>query len=434
MQKCDLIIKGKYILTMNDKAEIIEDGAIIVQDKKIIAIDTQKNIVDKYQTDEIIDAGNSIIMPGLINAHTHVPMSYFRGLADDLQLDEWLNKHIWPQEAKHVKPEFVKKSTELGCLEMIKAGVTCFNDMYFFEEEVAEVVKNFGMRAVVGEGIIDFPTPSCAKPKLAIEKTINLIEKFKDDELMKVAFAPHSIYICQKEILEQIKDLALKHNTLVHIHLSETKKEYDEALSKYQLTPTQYLDSFGFLNKNVVAAHCVWLNDNDLKILADAGVKIAHNPISNMKLVSGMARIEEAGKKYNIVVSLGTDGVASNNTQDLFTDMRVAALMHKIKNEDASAATAEDIVKMATINGAKTLNWDDKIGSLEVGKQADLITINLDQPHLQPIYNLYSHLVYCVNAGDVNDVVINGQVVIRDRKLKNVDEEKILEEAKKFNI
>lgn len=428
---CELIIKGKYIATMDENSTIIENGMIVVQNKTIIAISSQKEI-SRYNAGQIIDAGNSIVMPGMINTHTHAAMSYFRGLADDMELDEWLTGHIWPKEAKCVNADFVENASELGCLEMIKAGITCFNDMYFFEEETAEVARAFGIRAVVGEGIIDFPTPSCKNPEQAIDITINLIKKYKEDELIKAAFAPHSIYTCKKENLEKIKQLAGQYCAIIHIHLSETKKEFDETLGKYQLTPTQYLDSFNFLNERVVASHCVWLDENDLKILSEANVKIAHNPISNLKLISGIAPILEASEKHKITVGLGTDGPASNNTLDLFTEMRIAALMHKIKNNDPVALAAKQIVKMATISGAKCLSMDKDIGSIEIGKKADIITINLNQPHLQPIYDIYSHLVYCANAGDVHNVVINGRVIMKDRKMADIDEEKIIENAKIF--
>lgn len=431
MTRCDLIIKGKYVITTNNNSEIIKDGAVAIDKEKIVSIGNGKVIENNFQAEEVVDAGNSIIMPGLINAHTHVAMSYFRGLADDLGLDEWLEKHIWPAEAKYVKPDFVEKSTELGCLEMIKAGITCFNDMYFFEERTAEVVKKIGMRAVLGEGILDFSTPSCKTPAETIAKTVGLINKYRDDGLIHIAFAPHAIYTCSGKTLKEVKEKA--GDNLIHIHISETKKERDDSIKKCGKTPVQYLDAIKFLDKNVVAAHCVWVDEKDLEVLAEKNVKIVHNPISNMKLASGMAPILSAYKKHKITVALGTDSAASNNTQDLFTDMRVAALMHKISNEDPVALSAEEIVKMATINGARALGWDAQIGSLTIGKQADIITIDLDQPHLQPIYNPYSHLVYCANAGDVSDVVINGKIIMRNRKLVDIDEEKIITEAKNFS-
>ena len=434
MKKVDLIVSGKYLLTMDNDLKVLKNGAIAINDSKILAVDELMIIKKEFEADEVINAKNSIVLPGMINTHTHVAMSYFRGLADDLGLDEWLNKHIWPAEAKNVNCEFVKKSSELGCLEMIKSGVTCFNDMYFFEEETAKVAKGFGMRAIIGEGILDFPTPSCVNPEKALAASLSQIEKYKNDDLISVAFAPHSIYTCNRELLIKIKKLADENNVNIHIHLAETKKELDECQQQFGKTPVQYLDEIGFLGSNVIAVHSVWLDKIDLRILKEKQVKISHNPISNMKLSSGTAPILEALQKHKIVVGLGTDSAASNNTQDLFTDMRAAALIHKISNEGPIALSAEDIVKMATIDGAKVLGMEKKIGSLEVGKQADIITINLDKPHLQPIYNPYSHLVYCANAEDANDVIIGGKLVMRERKVINVNEAEIVAAAKNFKL
>lgn len=434
MREVDLIIKGRYLLTMNNNLEVVEEGAVVVKDGKILAIGKSTAIVQEFVAKEMIDAGNNIVMPGMINLHTHVAMSYFRGLADDLKLDEWLTKYIWPAEAKNVNQKFVKWSGMLGCLEMVKSGVTCFNDMYFFEEELAMVAKKIGIRAVLGEGILDFSTPSCQTPEDAINKTINLIDQYKNDDLINITFAPHSIYTCSEELLKVVKDKAEEYESLIHIHLSETKKELEDSLVKYNSTPTKYLDTLGLLSKKLIAAHGVWLNEGDLELLSAKSVKIAHNPISNLKLVSGIAPMLDAYKKHKITVGFGTDGVASNNTQDLFTDMRVAALMHKITNEDPMAFPARDIVSMATIECARSLCLDNLIGSIEVGKLADIITINLNKPHLQPIYDPYSHLVYCANAGDVDDVVVNGRVIMRKRKVINADEEEILAAAKAFKL
>ncbi len=426
--RCDLIIKGKYVLPMDPDLSIIKDGMVAVEKNNIIAVGEEKELKNKYEAREIIDAGNGIIMPGLINTHTHAAMAYFRGLADDLPLDEWLNNRIWPAEAKFVKPDFVRKSSELACLEMIKSGVSCFNDMYFFQEITAKVAEKAGMRMTAGEGILDFPTPSCKTPDEAMAKTIELAEKFKNSELISIAFAPHSVYACGRDVLIKIKELAEEYNLPVHIHLSETKKEVEDCENKHGRPSVEYLDEIGFLSDRVIAVHGVWLSEKDLEIYKNRGVKASHCPISNMKLASGIAPVPEMLEK-GITVGLGADGVASNNTLDLFSDMRACALLHKVSKLNPTVLSAREVVRMAAINGAKVLNLDKKIGSLKAGKRADIITINLDKPHLAPIYDPYSHLVYCASAQDAEDVIINGKIVMRNRVIKTIDEEKVLREA-----
>lgn len=429
---CDLIIKGKYVLTINKEMVIFENGAVVIDDSKIIDIGNH-DILEKYQSKNLIDAGNSIIMPGLINTHTHAAMTYFRGLADDLLLDEWLTKHIWPAEAKFVNKDFVRKASELACLEMLKSGVSCFNDMYFFEEETANVVEQAGMRACLGEGILNFPTPSCRNSKDALRKTEDLILEYKKNDLVSITVAPHAMYTCSGDDLQSAKALADKYSVLFHLHSAETKKEFDDCLKNNQLSPIAYLDHLGVLNNNTTIAHSIWLVPDDFEIYKKRGVKIAHCPISNMKLASGVMNYQKM-RDLDLIIGLGTDGAASNNTLDLFSEMRTCALLHKVNNLNPEIAPAIEIVKMATINGAKVLGMEDKIGSLEIGKKADIITINLDKPHLTPIYNPYSHLVYSVNAADVDNVVINGKIVMRERVVLDLDEEKITREAKDFIV
>lgn len=432
MKKFDLVIKGKYILPMNESLEIIKNGFVGIQDDEIIEVGLLNDLVD-YETKEEIFLENSIVMPGLINTHTHVAMSLFRGLADDLPLQEWWEKHMFPAEAKNVNPNFVKLSSQLGCLEMLKSGVVCFNDMYFFEEETAKVASEIGMRSIIGEAILNFPTASCETPDKTIEKTLDLIEKFKDDNLVNVSFVPHAIYTLDQKYLEKVRDLASEHNKQIHIHISETKKEVDDCQNQHDMSPVEYLDSFGFLGENVVAAHSVWLSDNDLDIYQKRGVKVSYNPISNMKLASGIARAQDILDK-NIIIGFASDGAASNNTQDLFSEMRVVALVHKVNNLDPTVLNAKEVVKMSTINAAKVLNKDKEIGSLEVGKKADIVTIDLNKPHLAPIYDPYSHLVYATEAQDVNDVVVNGKILMRNREVKTMNEKDILQKVNKFKI
>lgn len=429
---CGLIVKAKYILTMENDLPILEDGFLAIVNDKIAAIDSQKNI-EKYQAKKFLDAGNSILMPGLVNTHAHAAMAYFRGIADDLPLADWLTKHIWPAEAKYVNQEFVHKASELACLEMLKAGITCFNDMYFFEEETAKVASRAGMRACVGEGILDFPTPSSKNADEALKKTEEMAQEYKDNELISVALAPHSVYACSGKNLLKAKALADKYALNLHIHISETERENADCLKQNNASPIKYLDKLGILSERTLAAHCVWLSADDIKILAKRGVKISHCAISNMKLGSGIMdykKMQAAG----LVISLGTDGVASNNTADLFLEMRVCALLHKVNSLNPENAPAMEIIRSATINGAKALGLDKKIGSLAVGKKADIITINLDKPHLAPVYNPYSHLAYAINSADVENVIINGKIIMQNRKVLNSDEKKILFEAQAFQL
>lgn len=412
---------------MDDKSSVIKDGFIAVSKNKISAVGAAAEMKD-FKAKEIIDAGNAIIMPGLINTHTHAAMAYFRGLADDLPLDVWLNKHIWPAEAEFVNAEFVKRAGELACLEMIKAGVTSYNDMYFFGSAMAEPAVRSNLRALIGITILDFKNPEDG-----IKEALSLAKRYKNSEFIKIVLAPHAVYTCSKENLLKIKAAAEAENLRIHIHVSETKKEVDDCLKNNGKSPVEYLAELGMLSEKLTAAHSVWLSDSDLEIYKNRGVKVAHCPISNMKLASGAAPLKKMLEK-GITVGLGTDGAASNNTLDLFSDMRACALLHKVNNYDPTAISAREVVKMATIGGAKAIGLEKEIGSLEAGKKADIITINLNKPHLTPIYDPYSHLVYCVCAEDVENTVVNGKIIMRNREVKTLDEEKILKQAGEFKI
>ena len=433
MLNCDLIIKGKYVLPMDKDLSIIEDGMAVVSGNKILQAGKAEDLKNQYSADETIDCGNSIVMPGLVNTHTHAAMAYFRGLADDLPLDEWWFNHIRPAEINFVKPKFIKKASELACLEMIKSGITFFNDMYYFSEVTAEVCKQVGIRAMLSDAIIDFSAPSYKNVNEAISLFKEFYNKYRDDELINVSIQPHTIYTCCRKTLIKTKELAQEFNVPVHIHVSESEKELKDCKKEHGKSPVEYLDEIGILSDKVIATHNVWLSDNDLEIYKNKGVKASHCPISNMKLASGIAPIFKM-LEMGINIGLGTDGAASNNTLDLFSEMRTCALLHKVNNLDPIVMNAREVVKMATAGGAKVLGLENKIGSLESGKRADIITINLDKPHLTPIYNPFSHLVYCVEAQDVENVIINGKVIMRDRGMKTINEEKVLREAQDFQL
>jgi len=433
MEDCDLIIRGKYVLPIDDKLTVIREGAVAVKGKKIIEVGRAVDVENNFKTREIIDSKNSIIMPGLINTHTHAAMSYFRGLADDLELNIWLEKNIWPAEAKYVDKKFVKDSSELAILEMLKSGITCFNDMYYFSNITAKACKKASIRALLSDAIIDFPAPSYKTSDEALLLLEELYKEYQDDELIDISVQPHSIYTCSRETLIKTKEIAGKYNLPIHIHINETKGEVDGFLKKNGESPIKYLDDLGLLNSKTIAAHSVWLDDKDLEIYKKRDVKVSHNPVSNMKLASGVAPVKKM-QEMKIVVGLGTDGAASNNTLDLFNNMKACALLHKVDKLDPTALGAREVVKMSTIDAARVLGMEDKIGSLEVGKRADIISINLDKPHLAPIYDPYSHIVYCVNSGDVENVIIDGKIIVRNRKLKTMNEEKILKKANGFNL
>ncbi len=427
------MVSGKYILPMDGDFKILENAAVAVSGNIIAAIGEEHEIMNGWNAKEKIDAGKSIIMPGMVNTHTHAAMAYFRGLADDLPLKEWLEKHMWPAEARHLNPKFITASSELAILEMIKGGVTCFNDMYFFSGQTAAVCEQAGMRVRLGEAIVDFPAASYKNTEEAFGLADSIRRQYQDSELVKISVQPHSVYACSEETLVKCRELSREYALPVHIHVSETEQEVIDCRKMHHLSPIAYLDKIGLLSERTVAVHAVWINEDDRSILKERGVKISHNPSSNMKLASGTAPVPEYLDE-GIIVGLGTDGVASNNTLNLFAEMRTAALLHKVNKRDAAVMKARELAAMATVEGAKALGLGGLIGSLETGKRADIITINLDKPHLSPLYDPFSHIVYCASAGDVEDAVINGKIVMRNKEVKTLDEDKILHEAGKFKI
>ena len=426
-----MIVKGGVILTMDSSFQKFENGFIIIDQGEIIELGKDTAILNQYYSDKTIDAGGKLILPGLINTHTHVPMTLFRGMADDLPLDEWLQNHIWPAEAKYINQETVYTGTNLAVAEMIRGGITTFNDMYFFEEEVALAASRAGIRAFVGEGLIDFPSPNSKTPEEAIQYTEMLIKKWAQHPLITITIAPHSPYASSEELLKKAKELADRHQKLLHIHLSETEKEVNDMVKARRMSPVAYLKQIGVLDSNVIAAHCVHLSSKDIDLLLETKTSVAHNPQSNMKLASGIAPVPQMLAK-GVTVGLGTDGAASNNDLSLWEEMNSAALLHKVAGKGPTLMNSREVLAMATIGGARVLGVGDKIGSLEKGKKADLIIINLNQPHLSPVFNYYSHAVYSIDAGDVNDVIIEGKEVLRNRKLITIDEAEMLEDVKRI--
>jgi 5-methylthioadenosine/S-adenosylhomocysteine deaminase len=428
MQSVDYIICGDYVLTMNERMDVLRNGAVAIKGKKIINVDTTDNILKKYSSENIIEGKDRVVLPGLINTHIHAPMVYFRGLADDMPLTEWLQNHIWPAENRWLSPEFVYDATELACAEMLKAGVTTYNDMYFFGDSIAMATKKIGMRAVLGAGILDFPTASAKNSDEYLVNAERFAIDWKGDELITPCIAPHAVYTCSPETLKKSKALAEKFNIPLHIHLSETEWEVGEVMVKYGKRPVEHLEAVGFLDNTVLAAHCVWLEENEIDLLAKRRVSVSHCMESNLKLASGFAPVVTmltAGVK----VTFGTDGAASNNDLNILSEMSTTAKVHKALSNTPTALDAKTALLMATRWGAEALGLGEKIGTIEKGKTADIITINLKKPHLTPLYDVYSHIVYAAMASDVETVIANGKLVVSDRRLITADEDEILHKA-----
>lgn len=430
MQAVDIIIRNGWLLTMAPDSRVIKKGAVAVRGDSIVAAGPQDVLGARYKPWKTIDACGGIIMPGLVNAHTHAAMTCFRGLADDLPLMTWLNEYIFPAEAK-LTSDAVYQGALLACAEMILSGTTTFCDMYLFEDSVARAAKEAGMRAVVGEVLYDFPSPNYGPMEEGLKYTEALIDRWRDDPLINIAVEPHSAYLCSPDLLKRVKAIADRNGVPVVIHLSESEKEVDQIREKYGKTPVEHLAEIGFLNPGVIAAHCVALSKNDIRLLREFGVKVAHNPESNMKLASGISPVPEL-LKHGITVGIGTDGCASNNNLDLLQEMDTAAKLHKVNRLDPTVMDAPTVVRMATFDGARVLGLQDLIGSLEPGKKADIIVIDTRQPHLTPMYDVYSHLVYAVSGHDVVTSIVNGKVLMENRVLTTLDQDAVIESVNRI--
>jgi 5-methylthioadenosine/S-adenosylhomocysteine deaminase len=422
----DIVIHNGTVITMNSNVDMINSGVLCIKKDTLAKIEPLENHTTLPEGKKIIDARGGIIMPGLVNTHTHLPMALFRGLADDLPLSVWLNKHIFPAEANHIHPETVKLGALLSGAEMLLSGTTTCCDGYFFEDSVAAAVNDIGMRAILGQGIIDFPAPGVPKPEDNVDNAIKFIQKWKDrSPLITPSMFCHSPYTCSETTLKKAKDAADGKGVLFQIHAAETKDEYASIQTKHHTTPVKYLDKIGVIDQNTLLVHAVWLTDDDIEIIAKRRASVSHNPESNMKLASGIAPVP-ALLKAGVTVGLGTDGCASNNNLDLFSEMDTAAKLHKVNTMDPTVMDAVTVLKMATIDGAKSLGLQDIIGSLEIGKKADVIIIDTRRPHLVPVYNPVSHIVYAAQGSDVQDVIVNGKILLRNKELLAFDMEDIL--------
>ncbi|HLK63864.1 MAG TPA: amidohydrolase family protein [Bryobacteraceae bacterium] len=433
-EPADWIWSARYVITEDAQHRVIENGAVAIRGDRIVAIGTKAEIDARYQARQRLDRPDAILAPGLINTHTHAAMSLFRGIADDLKLQDWLEKFIFPAEAKNVSPEFVRWGTRLGCLEMLLGGTTTFTDMYYFEDVVAEVAKEAGMRGVLGETIIGFPVADNKTPAEALQFTEKYLTRFRNDPLVVAAVAPHALYTNSDETLKASRALADKYGAPLVIHLSETKKENDDAMAQRHMSPTKVLDSLGVLTGRTVAAHCVWVDDEDMAILKSRNVGVAHCPSSNMKLASGVAPVVRM-LAMDMAVGLGPDGPAgSNNDFNLFEEMDLAAKLQKVMTNDPRALPATAALEMATIRGARALGLEKEIGSLENGKRADMIMVRIDRPNAVPLYDPISQMVYALKADDVRDVMVNGRPIVRDAKILTLNAAQILQKATEYRV
>ena len=428
-QTVTLILTGGTVVTMDSSGRVLSPGAVAIDGRDIVAIDTPAAITARFSGRDTIDTSGQVVMPGLINTHTHAPMVLYRGLADDLALMDWLQKYIFPAEAKTVNPEFVRAGTRLATLEMIESGTTTYADMYYFEEEIAKVTKEAGLRGVLGQTIIRFPVADAKTPAEGLARTERFIKQFAGDDLIVPAVAPHSMYTLDSATLKASRALADREHVPVLIHLAETADEVKTSRTAHKATPAGYLEALGFWGPRTIAAHGVWLTPADMSILARHHVAVSHNPESNMKLASGAAKVT-AMQTAGLVVGLGTDGAASNNDLDMFEAMRQSAFLAKLQTSDPRAVPARLALQMATIDGARALGMERAIGSLETGKRADVIVVSMAAARQTPMYDPLSHLVYVTRGDDVRTTIVNGRILMRDRKVLTLDEARVLSEAR----
>lgn len=413
-----ILIANTTILDHNG----VRKGSVLVEDDLISDVSLDLSPGD---ADIVINAEENLLIPGLVNTHTHLSMTLFRGLADDLPLDTWLNEHIWPMEA-HLDGDYCYAGALLGCIEMVKSGTTAFNDMYFYMDHVARAVDEVGLRCLISHGMIDLGDDEKRRAELAESERIIKKCHGKSDGRIRVALGPHSPYTCSEELLKESASIAKRYGLPIHIHVAETENEVDNLIESHEMRPFEYLKDLGVLEASTIAAHAVWLSEEEIKIIKEKDVKISHNPASNMKLASGVSPVTRLIKE-GVTVALGTDGAASNNNLDMIEEMKTASLLQKVHNMDPTALKAADVFEMATINGAKALDID--AGLIEKGKKADLVLLNTRRAHLRPWRNPLSHIVYSSSGGDVETVICNGELLLFEGELERVDEDEVLEIA-----
>lgn len=430
-EHADLLVTHGVVVTMDAQRRVVEDGAVAVRGDQIAAVGGAAETAARFQAKRVIDAHGALVMPGLINAHTHMAMSLFRGLAEDRALEEWLKKYIFPAEARNVTPEFVYWGTKLSMLEMARGGTTTAADMYYFEDDVARAMKEGGMRGLLGETIIGFPAPDNKTEQAALTYTQKYLDHWKGDPLITAAVAPHAIYTCSEDLLKKAAELARRNRAPILIHLAEAPYELEQSRKEHGLSPVGYLARMGVLGPDVTGAHCVWVDEADVRTLAHFGAGCSYNPSSNMKSAAGLSPVPEmlAG---GVAVGIGSDGPASNNNQDLFEEMDLGAKLQKFSRMDPTALPAEQTVALATITGARALHMEKQIGSLEPGKKADLIVVDTTAAHATPMYNVYAQIVYALKESDVRTTIIGGRVVMEERRMLTLDEPSILAEAASY--
>lgn len=438
MERVEIILAGGTVVTMNDGFDVIPDGAVAIRDAKIVAVGTRAEVAAAYEADTVVDCAGQYIMPGLVNAHTHVPMTLLRGLADDLRLDVWLMGYMMPTEREFVNPEFCRVGTGLACAEMIRSGITCFADMYYYEAEVAAATVEAGLRGVLGQTILKFPSPDAETYEFSLDYAAQFIEKWRGHPLITPAVAPHAPYSTTDDILRECAQLAKAYDVPILIHIAETKLEVEDNVELHGMTVVPWVQSVGLLDAKVLAAHCVHINGGEMRILHDHHTTVAHCPTSNLKLAAGIAPVAQM-LEHDLTVGIGTDGTASNNDLDMFEEVRLAAILAKTAANDPTALPARQALLMATRMGAEALFMGDITGSLEVGKLADVITVEANPVHNVPQFSrdpnaVYSRIVYAGKSGDVRHVICNGRWLMRDRQLLTIDEKTLLEQAEAYAV
>lgn len=433
MKKTDIIIHDCLILPMDEKNRIIEDGSIAIENGSLVYVG-KKAKLPAFKGEKIIDGHGKIAMPGLVNCHTHLSMTLLRGIAEDQPLNNWLTETIWPLEA-NLRPDDVYHGALLGCLEMIKSGTTCFTDMYFYEDKVAKAVEKAGIKAVLAQGIIEAGNKE--RGEKMFKENVDFAKKYHKyaDGRVTTHLGPHAVYTCSPELLMKVREAASALDVGIHIHLAESKEMAKEIKEKYGFSEVELLENLGFLGPDVLAAHCIHLNEEEMALLAKHGIKVAHAPVANMKIAVGVSKVKDL-MSLGLTVGIGTDGPASNNSLDMFESMKIAALLQKLHYQDPTVLPSETVLKMATIDGARALRLDNLTGSLEVGKEADLILIDVKKPHLTPMHNPYANIVYSTRGSDVDTVIVNGKILMENHKVKTLDEDEVIRDAEKtaFNL